>query len=189
MEQNKHGNKLTTITISTPRAAGLSFQNAPRELEPNTADKTPPPNLTPAQRALCDFDVSHQNDHEYMDFQLRQLYVRQAHTNEILAEVQLAAATSAAVSSNSGFMTRLLKAAVADDSPGKLSKPGGLHRQPSPRITSTPQRAPRGPGPKAMAPPGRCSRLGRPDCGGWAIRGTTPGRRRGEFPSVCCNLV
>jgi hypothetical protein len=71
------------MTILTP-SAGLSFQNAPPEREPNTADKTPPPNLTPAQRALWDFDVSHQSDHEYMDFQLRQLYVKLAHTNEKL---------------------------------------------------------------------------------------------------------
>jgi hypothetical protein len=40
-------------------SAGLSFQNAPREHEPNTADRMPPINLTPAQRVLWDFDVHH----------------------------------------------------------------------------------------------------------------------------------
>jgi hypothetical protein len=38
-------------------SAGVSSQSAPREK--STADKTPPPNLTPAQRALWDFDVRH----------------------------------------------------------------------------------------------------------------------------------
>jgi hypothetical protein len=55
-------------------SAGISFQSAPREREPSTADKTPPPNLTPAQRALWDFDVRQQLDHEDMDFRLRKLH-------------------------------------------------------------------------------------------------------------------
>jgi hypothetical protein len=93
-------------------SAGISFQNASREREPSTANKTPPPNLTPAQRALWDFDVRRQIEHENIDFRLRKLHETLAHSNEQLAKAPPTPAPSA---SSGGFMTRLLKAAVADD--------------------------------------------------------------------------
>jgi hypothetical protein len=67
-------------------SAGISFRNAPREGEPNTADKTPPPNLTPAQRVLWNYDVGRQREHEGFDYRLRQLYARLVIKNEQLAK-------------------------------------------------------------------------------------------------------
>jgi hypothetical protein len=91
-------------------SAGISFQNAPRGDEPNTADKTPPPNLTPAQLTLWNYDVNRQLEHEGFDYRLRQLYSRLALKNEQLAR---SLSPPDLFSSGSGSMTRPRNAATS----------------------------------------------------------------------------
>ncbi|KAN0101525.1 hypothetical protein V8E51_012035 [Hyaloscypha variabilis] len=50
-----------------------------------TADKIPPPGLTPAQLALWNYDVSMQETHEKADYQLRQARAKLADYNQKLA--------------------------------------------------------------------------------------------------------
>jgi len=97
---------------------GLTFQNANSvPHQPSTADKVPPPNLTPAQRELWDFDVYFQNLHEKQYYQFVKL-------NEELAEAnkRIAAIPQLPIQPQSGgFMTRLLKASVAVPTPRDIA--------------------------------------------------------------------
>jgi len=98
---------------------GLTFQNAnsvPRQ--PSTANITPPPNLTLAQRELWDFDVYHQKVHEKKFYNFIKLHERLAEIDK-----QIAALPKFSYQRQSeGFMTRLLRTVVADAEPTPYEK-------------------------------------------------------------------
>ena len=98
-------------------SGGLTFQNAnnaPREPRTaSTADKTPPPNLTRAQRELWDFDVKQQITHEMMNYNFRQINEELIRANERLAALPQTSVQPPL----GGFMTRHLKTALADTTP------------------------------------------------------------------------
>jgi Glycine-rich domain-containing protein-like len=103
---------------------GLTFQNANSgQHQTSTADKVPPPNLTPAQRELWDFDVKHQILHEQENYEFVKLNQQLAKANQWMAAVpQLPIQQQ-----SEGFMMRLLKAAVADPRPTPYEM--ALHRR------------------------------------------------------------
>ncbi|PMD30293.1 hypothetical protein L207DRAFT_641851 [Hyaloscypha variabilis F] len=82
--------------------------------EPNTHGKTPPPGLTPAQRALWNFDVTHQEMHERQDYLLRQSRTKLGIVNRKLAAKVSAQPDAKTGGKSGGFMKRLVTAAKSE---------------------------------------------------------------------------
>jgi Glycine-rich domain-containing protein-like len=96
---------------------------SPPSHESTTADRIPPPGLTPAQLRLWNYDVEHQNLHEKMDYDLRQARSNVTSLNQqvnalsqppTLSSVAGGGASSSGGGRTSGFMRRLVKAAITE---------------------------------------------------------------------------
>jgi hypothetical protein len=97
---------------------GLTFQNASSvPHESSTADKTPPPGLTPAQLRLWNFDVLHQEEHENLNYILRQLREEEVAYNEKIAKSPAPSLSFSSPAGGGSPMMRLLRIAAMDHNP------------------------------------------------------------------------
>ena len=97
----------------SPGPVSNTFPAAPSR-QPNTLDKVPPPNLTPAQLNLWRFDVQHQEMHERQDYLDRQSRTRLRLLNRKLAPAPPTQPEPKPSSKSGGFMKRLVQVAKSE---------------------------------------------------------------------------